>query len=374
MKGQLKQEAYHVPNLLVSLLTIAAVTPTHQYTPSNIFIGGLGYVGSRLASAIHEAYPAANISGTVRSIQRREGLLNSSSRPSWLTGDAHVLDVDDEYIGLDSKGLRDLMAADTIIQTVAPIADFGRDPILAFHYEQLASSSALKYVAYISSTGVYGDHGGNWVSEEDELKCTDAKSLARIQAEMDWGKLESASEEISEQINVDVAPRVDCFRCGGIYGPGRGPLFSSMESLTEAIQSKVETGGDNNTHVKYVNRILVDDICSAILSGICGSRPFNSGGRAYNLVDNDPVPRMAVVREARRLLLGTSHDDADGEVVTALSPPSSIASRNVRERISRGTGNKRCTNDRLKSDYGWTPTAPTFREGLASLLLDRELS
>ena len=364
-----------IPSILIcGLFLVAKITRTDQYTPSKVFIGGLGYTGSRLASSIHNEFPAAKISGTVRSTERRDGLLNSSTRPSWLSGYVHILDMDDNYVGLDANGLNDLMEADTIIQTVAPIADFDRDPILAFHDKQLASSSALKYVAYLSSTGVYGNYDGNWVSEDDELLCTDAKSLARVQAEMDWGKLEQDHEEVGHDTGgiLNSNPRVDCFRCGGIYGPGRGPLFSSLESLTDAIHSKDERDSQDETNVKYVNRILVDDICCALISGIRGNRPLSIGGRSYNLVDNDPAPRMSVVVEARRLLLATNDDNSDEDEENKLAPPSSIASRNVRKRISRGTGNKRCTNTRLKSDYGWRPTAPTFREGLAKLLLTKD--
>jgi len=281
-----------------------------------------------------------------------------------------VLDLDNEYIGLDSKGVADLLGADTIVQTVAPIADFDRDPILAFHGESLmeglsSSSSALKYVAYISSTGVYGNHNGEWVAEEEDessssevLRCTDAKSLARIQAEKEWGKLEYRKENDAVS-NIPNFPRVDYFRCGGIYGPGRGPLFSPLESLTESISSPEE---DDVGEVKYVNRIIVDDICSAILSGAKGNRPYYSGGRAYNLVDDDPSPRRAVIAEARRLILAARGDDG----ITEETTPST---KKRRRRMSRGTGNKRCINTRLKAEYGWTPAAPSFREGLLHLSL-----
>ena len=110
-----------------------------------------------------------------------------------------MLDVDDGYVGLDSRGLCDLLDGDTIIQTVAPIANFDRDPLLAFHGEKLLRSSSvpvdapsqpLRYVAYILSTGVYGNYDGKWVTEDSNLLCTDGKSLAMIQAEEEWGKLE----------------------------------------------------------------------------------------------------------------------------------------------------------------------------------------
>ena len=336
-------------NVALICSTLIAPNPTH------IFIGGLGYCGTQIAAAIHAAYPTCQISATVRSNERRDAILSSSStncHPSkpWLS--VHVLDLDEAYAGLSEDGITDLTRASHIVQTVAPIADFDRDPLLALHGAAIAASSALRYVAYVSSTGVYGDHDGGWVTEEAEMRCSDVKSRARIAAEREWSELEGKGSSSAG------GPRVDCFRCGGIYGPGRGPLFSSVQSLDEVLAD------DDEQHTasppKYVNRILVDDICGAILASIAGDRP-RSGGRVYNLADDDPAPRKAVVAEARRLLAPTS-DETSANIV------SKAATKNTRRRISRGTGNKRCDNSRLKDDYGWRLKAPTYREGLALLL------
>ena len=72
-----------------------------------------------------------------------------------------------------------------------------------------------------------------------------------------------------------------------------------MDTLTNDTPPSEE---DEDTPIKYVNRILVDDICSAVVIGISSSRPIYSGGRAYNCVDDDPAPRRDVMAEARRLL------------------------------------------------------------------------
>ena len=97
-----------------------------------------------------------------------------------------------------------------------------------------------------------------------------------------------------------------------------------------------------------------------------GSRLIYSGGRAYNCVDNDPAPRRDVMAEARRLLISIRGEE---ETQPTTSSTTAVGNANKRRRrISRGTGNKRCKNTRLKEEYGWIPTAPTYREGLASLL------
>ena len=61
---------------------------------------------------------------------------------------------------MDPAGLEDLSRATHLVQTVAPIADFDRDPLLALHSETLQSSNHLQWVGYLSSTGVYGDYDG----------------------------------------------------------------------------------------------------------------------------------------------------------------------------------------------------------------------
>ena len=49
-----------------------------------------------------------------------------------------------------------------------PVGDFDADPVLtaaALLLGQLAGGGRLRWVAYVSSTAVYGDHRGAWVDE-----------------------------------------------------------------------------------------------------------------------------------------------------------------------------------------------------------------
>jgi nucleoside-diphosphate-sugar epimerase len=82
----------------------------------------------------------------------------------------------------------------------------------------------LRWVGYLSSTGVYGDHDGGWVDESSQLRSADPKACARIQAEAEWLKLH-------ESCGLPVA----VFRLGGIYGPGR--------SVEDAIRRQLVTPG-----------------------------------------------------------------------------------------------------------------------------------
>eukprot|EP00977_Amphora_coffeiformis_P004717 scaffold1007_cov176-Amphora_coffeaeformis.AAC.23 len=282
----------------------------------HFFIGGLGYCGARLAARLRQEFPLSEISGCVRSpdSQRiKQTALND------IQCRVHVLDLDQNYVGLDADGERDLSRATHIIQTIAPLADFDRDPLLALHRNVLQGSSHLHWVGYLSSTGVYGDHQGEWVDEDSSpLKCQDAKSLARVQAEQEWRTLEKQPELIC----------VDCFRCGGIYGPGRGPLFSPASGNSRSRSDNPDDDAIiDNDPPKYVNRILVDDICAALVAVIRTTLPEEATrengdsrpavkrglGSVYNLVDDDPAPRRTVVKHVQQILLQPSSDNQQQE-------------------------------------------------------------
>ena len=305
-----------LPQFVVSLSNILHSPPstTSMAEPLHFFIGGLGgYCGSRLAVRLRQEFPEAAIAGCVRSEARRTGLALPNVA-------VHVLDLDHSYVGLcgsNSKAVVDLERATHVIQTIAPIADFDRDPLLAWHGRVLEHSPNLQWVGYLSSTGVYGDHGGAWVDEDADLQCTDAKSMARVRAEQEWRTLEDHRRQQQQQQDENLEPsqypstRVDCFRCGGIYGPGRGPLSSALVAnmrkdpdTLPASENLSQQQDEADTVPKYVNRIHVDDICEALIAAIKTNikDPQKWGGSTYNLVDDDPAPRRLVVAEANRLV------------------------------------------------------------------------
>ena len=66
----------------------------------------------------------------------------------------------------------------------APPGENG-DPVLQLFGEQLQRlSKQLKWVGYLSTTGVYGDRGGDWVDEESPLEPNTARGQRRLEAEL----------------------------------------------------------------------------------------------------------------------------------------------------------------------------------------------
>ncbi len=213
-----------------------------------------------------------------------------------------------------------------LLVSIAP-GDTG-DRVLAQHGDDIARAKRLGWIGFLSTVGVYGDHGGAWVDEDTELRPTSERSVVRVDAERQW-------LDFGEQTGKPV----HLFRLAGIYGPGRGPL----EKLRQGKGTRIVKPG------QVFNRIHVDDISRVLEASIAAPR----AGAIYNVSDNEPAPPQDVVAYAAELL-GV---EAPPEVAfedAGLSP------------MGRGFygENKRVSNARIKEELGVELGYPTYREGM----------
>lgn len=335
--------------LLIQLvLSLPMRSAASAASPTQLFVSGLGYCGLRTAIRWHEAYPECTISGSVRSKAKADAL---RAKFPWL--EVYTFDLDDNYVGLDDGGQAALATASHVVQTMAPIADFDADPLLAFHRAMLLDSEFFTWAAYLSSTGVYGEHGGDWVDEGSELRPNEPKSKARALAEVAWMALSLEGHPGRPPCTVSV------FRLGGIYGPGR--------SLLDRARRRPRLANAAATppvpRMPWVNRVHVDDVAGALAFAASRTRREGSSlARVYSLVDDEPAPRSAVMSYAR-WLLGLTDADAGHDGST---PPS------TRSMGVGSLGSKRVRNARLRGELGYKLVAPTYREGLALLLADEQ--
>jgi nucleoside-diphosphate-sugar epimerase len=218
----------------------------------------------------------------------------------------------------DPARVADAIAWSThILSSVPPGAD--ADPILAAHGSALASSGRV--IAYLSSTGVYGDSGGAWVDES--AATAPGRVPAREAADRGWQAL----------------PGSLVFRLPGIYGPGRSPI----DRVADGTAYRVDLPG------QMFSRIHVDDIVSALLLALDGGPPG-----VYNIADDHPAPQSDVVAFAARLI------GRDPPPIVALESLSATA---------RGfyAANRRIANGRAKRLLDWQPRYPDYRAGLRAL-------
>ncbi len=217
-----------------------------------------------------------------------------------------------------------------LLMSVPP--DAAGDPALAVHGEHIARIEGLRWLGYLSTTGVYGDRGGGWVDETAELSPSGERGRRRVAAEAGWLDLWRRRE----------VP-VHIFRLAGIYGPGRSPF----DALRAGTAKRIDKPG------QVFSRVHVEDLAHVLASSISRPRP----GAVYNVCDDSPAAPEAVVAHAAGLL-GMPAPPLVPFEAAELSPMAR----------SFYDDNKRVSNRLIKSELGVTLRYPDFRAGLAAIL------
>lgn len=212
---------------------------------------------------------------------------------------------------------------------IAP--DIDGDPVLEKLRNQIAYGK-FDWVGYLSTTGVYGDHGGGWVDEKTPLDPATMRGRHREIAEMQWRGL-----HYSHNLPVHI------FRLAGIYGPGRGP-FTKVKNGTARRIIKPD---------QVFSRAHVDDIVQVLYASINAPNPF----RIYNVCDDDPAPPQDVIAEAARLL--------NLPIPPAIPYDTAELTPMARSFYAES---KKVSNDRIKTELGVKLIHPDYRAGLKALL------
>jgi nucleoside-diphosphate-sugar epimerase len=175
---------------------------------------------------------------------------------------------------------------------------------------------------FTSSTSVYGQHDGSWVTEESETK-----------PPRETGRVLLETEKLVLNRGGTVA------RLAGIYGPGRSALISKFLAGTATIDPEND---------RFVNQAHRDDIASALFLLVSGKWREH---QIYNVVDDDPILQSDCYRW----------------LVQRLNRPLPPI-RELREQRKRGDTNKRVSNAKLR-DLGWTLQYPTFVDAMEKSIL-----
>lgn len=200
--------------------------------------------------------------------------------------------------------------------------------------KELGAAQKLRWIGYLSSTGVYGDRGGGWVTEEDKCQPTSERSKHRLLAEEQW--LASGRRH---RLPLHV------FRLSGIYGSGRSVIDEIRQGRTP---SRIHKKG------QVFNRIHVEDIARVLLASTEKPNP----GRVYNVSDDEPAAREVVIEFACRLL-----EREPGPIM-----PFEVAKHDLSPMaLSFWSDNRRVSNRRLKDELEFQLRYPTYREGLRAI-------
>lgn len=280
--------------------------------PRRLFCFGLGYSARELAARL--AAEGWRIAGTSRGdgaelralgyeMHRFDGTAPLEDPAAALAGTTHLL-------------------------SSAPPGPDG-DPVLQCHAADIERIETLEWIGYLSTTGVYGDRGGDWVDESSELLPTGDRGRRRVAAEAGWFGLHSKAQ-------------VQSFRLAGIYGPGR----SALDAVRQGRARRVIKPG------QVFSRIHVDDIANVLTASI--ERPKD--GAAYNVCDDEAAPPQDVIAFACGLL--------------GVDPPPEIPFEEA-ELSTMGRSfyrdNKRVSNKRIKQELGVALQWPNYRDALRAM-------
>ena len=184
-------------------------------------------------------------------------------------------------------------------------------------------SKNLKWLGYLSSTSVYGNHDGNWVDENTITKPQTTMGKKRLAAEKNLLKLK----------------KLRIFRLSGIYSKTNNVFNRINNNQINIIKGK------NN----YFSRIYIDDIIETLLKSFYNSKD----NQIYNVCDDLPATYVDVIKYACKLL-NKNYNFPEIEF-------DQIQNKFLSEFYK---DNKRVSNKKIKKSLGVNLNFPTYKHGL----------
>ena len=232
----------------------------------------------------------------------------------------------------DEEKIESVLSKNSYILSTAP-PENSKDPVVENYGHLLKKNSErVKWAGYLSTTSVYGDKKGEWVTEDTELEPNLERSISRVAAENSWIKL-------GENLLIKTV----IFRLAGIYGPGRSLVDRLMKDEDVYIV-------DKPAHL--FNRIHVEDIVGVVEKAMSSS----SKTKIFNLSDDLPATQLDVAKFAASLLKKNCP-----EIVSLKSDMVSEMAKSFYKE------EKKVSNKKLKDELRYKLVFPSFKEGLFSI-------
>jgi nucleoside-diphosphate-sugar epimerase len=278
---------------------------------ARILIAGCGYVGEATADLFHA--DGWDVEGWVHSQASAVGL---SKKPY----SVHVIDVSQRAQLSQRAGLFDAVVH--CVSSRGGDAEIYRQVYLR-GARNLVESFPAATILFTSSTSVYAQCGGSWVTEQSETK--PLRETSRILLEVEKFLLDKGGTVV---------------RLAAIYGPRRSALLTRFLSGTATIDPEND---------RFVNQIHRDDIASALF--LLLNRKSQGAAEIYNVVDDRPLLQSECYRWLAQKL-------------NRPLPPITKS----RQPGKRGDANKRVSNAKLRGS-GWAPQYPTFADAMEQSIL-----
>jgi len=210
----------------------------------------------------------------------------------------------------------------------------GNDPVLKSLKNQLKSLS-LEWAGYLSTTGVYGNTKGDWVSEIDEPNPLQKRSHKRLNCEKEW---------------IESGLPVQIFRLPGIYGPGRSTFEAIKNKKIRVISKKNQV----------FSRVHVADITNAIIYLLQNKNSLKFY-QIINIADDEPCSQIEVMQYCYDLI--------------GLTMPKPILFEDAKKELSPiaqsfWIENRRVSNKLLCKTLGYKLIYKNYKVGLKNCFLN----
>lgn len=281
-----------------------------------MIIIGCGYLGRALVRRYRQQ--GLEVTGVVRSEGSAAAVEAAGGQPLQLDLAGDALDA------METKGTH-------VFHLAPPPSDQDEDTITARLIEHFGQRGQPHRLVYVSTTGVYGDCGGDWVDETRPPHPQAGRARRRWDAEQQlrrWSK-DSGAELVT-------------LRVAGIYACDRLPLerIRSGQPIVRADEAP------------WSNRIHADDLVE-----VCAAAMERApAGAVYNVCDNEPSTMSDYFCRVA---------DAAG-----LPRPPQIALADAQGKVSAGMlsylrESRRLSNRRMRDELGIDLRFPNLVAGLA---------
>jgi nucleoside-diphosphate-sugar epimerase len=287
-------------------------------TVTDVLIVGCGDIGERVA--VLERSAGRHVTGLVQSGTSAQRLRAAGIQP--ITANLDM-----------PASLRNLPARGALIYYFAPPPEKGvTDPRMETFVSVLDSSGLPTRVVLISTTGVYGDCRGEWVTEDRPPNPQADRARRRLAAE-------TSLRHWSEKSGVPIV----ILRVPGIYG--RGYLPEARLRAGEPVLREEES--------PFSNRIHADDLARVCF--IAGHH--DNPGILYNVSDGHPTTMTDFFYRVADML--------------GIPRPPAITLEQARQQLGEGmlsylAESKRIDNRRLREELGVELMYPDLIAGLPS--------
>lgn len=282
--------------------------------PKKMLIFGFGYTASFL----------------VKKLADLDFYSIGTSRSNQCIG-VHHKESNHQLIHFDSLDIEKHLPSTTHLLVSTPPSALLGDPVLSAYQELLKKATHIKWLGYLSSTSVYGDHQGRWVDESSPSILPGKQGQLRLDAEEKWTAFANA-----------YGLPLHIFRLAGIYGPTKNALTRLKSGKKQTIYKPDQ----------FFSRIHVDDIAEIIAASIQNPNPIS----IYNVSDDEPSPSH-IIDDYAAALMGLPR-------LSRVPVAEAVLSDMANEFYAH---NKRVSNLKIKTALSVKLNYPTYREGLEKI-------